>query len=268
MTFPTTQWSLIAIAAQDGDGTAREALEELCRRYHAPVLAYFKANAPVREDAEDLTQELFAQMLRKQSWLRADIERGQFRSFLLGIAVNALRSWLKARARLKRGGCFSLHSLDLLMDCGWQPAAPPDPAELVFDREWARTVMSAAWRQVEDAASRTPQRAARFAVLRRFLPASGAPPTYADAAGALDTSVDNVKSWIHRLRDDFRDAVRRVIAETVHSGDEVAGEMDYLAAIMTAGQIAPRPQTRNSLSPLDADGLSKRGAPSNPLPPP
>ena len=257
MTFPTTQWSLIAVAAQNGDGAAREALEELCRRYHAPVLAYFKAKTPCLEDAEDLTQEMFAQMLRKQSWLRADIARGQFRSFLLGIAANALRSWLKARAAQKRGGAFSIQSLDLLMDFGWQPSAPPDHAELIFDREWACTVMGAAWRQMVDSASRTPQRAARFAVLRRFLPGSSGPPTYTDAAAALDTTVDNVKSCIHRLREDFRDAVRRVIGETVLSSDGVAGETAHLAAVMAASQIPSGPPDENSLSPLDTDGLFK-----------
>ncbi len=258
MTFPTTQWSLFAVAAQDGEEAARHALDELCRRYHAPVLAYFRSHVPVREDAEDLTQELFRQLLEKQTWFRADVSRGRFRYFLLCIAGTALKNWLKARGTQKRGGRQLVQSLDLLVSSGIEPAAPDDHAELAFDREWARTVMAAAWQQLENAAARTPRRAARFAVLRRFLPGSEAPPTYAAAAGDLGTSVDNVKSFIHRLREDFRDTVRRIIADTVLSGEEVPGEMAHLAAVMAAGHVPPEPQGENILPHLAGDGLSKQ----------
>lgn len=258
MTFPTTQWSLFAVAAQDGEEAARHALDELCRRYHAPVLAYFRSHVPVREDAEDLTQELFRQLLVKQIWFRADVSRGRFRYFLMCIAGTALKNWLKARGTQKRGGRELAQSLDLLMNSGHEPAAPDDHAELAFDREWARTVMTAAWQQMANVAARTPRRAARFAVLRRFLPGSEAPPTYAAAAEALSTSADNVKSFIHRLREDFRDTVRRIIADTVLSGEDVPGEMEHLAAVMAAGHVPSDPPGENILSPLGPDRLLKQ----------
>lgn len=255
MSFPTTQWSLIAGATRDGSAAGRSALAELCRRYHGPVLAYFRAHAPSHEDAEDLTQELFRQMLEKRSWRRADETRGQFRGFLRGIAANALRNFIKARGAEKRGGGRMLHSLDLLAEAGWEPAAPDDGADLVFDREWAVSVLTAAFRQLEGAAAVSPDKSERFTILRRFLPGSEAPPTYAAAADLLDTTVDNVKSFIHRLREDFRDAVRQVISDTVLSRTEVDAEMDHLCAVMTAGHVPVPQRAAESLQPSAAEGL-------------
>lgn len=256
MSFPTTQWSLIARATRDGGADGRDALAELCRRYHGPVLAYIRTKVPVREDAEDLTQEMFRQMLEKRSWRRADEARGQFRGYLRAIAANAIRNWWKMRGTGKRGGGRTVHSLDLLAEAGWEPAAPDDGADLMFDREWALTVLAVAFRQLEGAAAVSPDKSARFAFLRRFLPGSEAPPTYAAAAAALETSVDNVKTLIHRLRDDFRAAVLRVISDTVLSPGEVAGEMEHLGAVMTAGHVPAPPRAADFSQPSAADGLS------------
>lgn len=257
MSFPTTQWSLIAKATRDGSAAGRSALAELCRRYHGPVQAYIRTKVPSLEDAQDLTQELFGQMLEKRSWRRADGDRGQFRSYLLAIAANAVRNWWRMRNADKRGGGQPLQSLDLLAEAGWEPAAPENGEDLIFDREWALTVLTAAWRQLEAAAAVSPDKSARFTVLRRFLPGSEAPPAYADAAASLETSLDNVKSLIHRLREDFRDAVSGVISDTVLSRDEVAGEMDHLCAVMAAGHVPAPPRPADFLQPSTADGLYK-----------
>ena len=230
-------------------------MERLCSLYHPPVLAYFQSHVTEKADAEDLTQELFRQFLHHKTWLRFDASKGRFRHFLLCIAGSALKNWNRNRGALKRGGGQPLQSFDLLVDAGLEPEAPPDGGELAFDREWARTVVAEAWRLMEVAAARSSKRTARFAVLRRFLPGGEAPPTYADAAAALSTSVGHVKAYVHRLREEFRGNVRWLIAATVPSSAEVTGEMAHLCAVMSAGHV-PDPQPGgDSLSHSPADGL-------------
>src|ERR1700741_4385482 len=62
--FATTRWSLI-LDARHAD-TSRGALEEICRAYRAPVLAYVRRHGYSRADAEDLTQEFFAHFLERR----------------------------------------------------------------------------------------------------------------------------------------------------------------------------------------------------------
>jgi RNA polymerase sigma-70 factor (ECF subfamily) len=64
---------------------AHEALEVLCRAYWFPIYVYVRRKGYGPDDAEDLTQEFFAQLIEKQSLRLADREKGRFRTFLLAV---------------------------------------------------------------------------------------------------------------------------------------------------------------------------------------
>ena len=64
--FATTHWSVV-LAARDGDSVpARQALETLCGAYWYPICAYVRRKGYGPDDAQDLTQELLAQLVRKE----------------------------------------------------------------------------------------------------------------------------------------------------------------------------------------------------------
>jgi RNA polymerase sigma-70 factor (ECF subfamily) len=232
MPFPTTQWSLIATAALNDDPAGHLALNELCRRYRGPVLSFFQSKCLSSEDAEDLTQSLFAQLLHNRLLLRADGSKGRFRNYLLAIATNAHRTWRKTANSLKRGRGVAALSLEQLAVSNWEPAESDDESTSRFDQEWAFSVISATWRSVEDQYTRTPEQAARFAVLRRFLPGHEAAPTYEAAAAELGIPIDHVKTLIYRLRNSFRRVIREQIADTLLSREELDDEMNYLHEVM------------------------------------
>ena len=235
--FPTTQWSLMAIASMNGDHAGQEALEELCRRYRAPVLAFFRSQVPAEdaEDAEDLTQIVFAYLVKHGLWRRADAEKGRFRSFLLIIARYALSNWRRAARTVARGNGVPLQSLDQLMEQEQEPPAP-DQACLPFDYVWACAAVNAALQRLESDAAVTPGEAARFPVLRRFLPGSSAPPTYEEAAVELGTPMNSIRTYVHRLRSDFRQALRSEIAQTLGSSEDLDGEMAHLGRVLAGGE--------------------------------
>src|SRR2546426_9877091 len=81
--FTTTHWSVV-LSARDGvSPTAQAALERLCRAYWPPIYAFLRRKGHGQPDAQDLTQEFFARLLRREMFGDADPQRGRFRTFLL-----------------------------------------------------------------------------------------------------------------------------------------------------------------------------------------
>jgi DNA-directed RNA polymerase specialized sigma24 family protein len=70
------------------------------------------AAAYTLEDAQDLTQEFFAQLLAKGFVARADPLKGKFRSFLLVGLKHLLGHDREKARRLKRGGGRTIVSID------------------------------------------------------------------------------------------------------------------------------------------------------------
>src|SRR6266850_5306281 len=102
--FPPTHWEVVAAAGSDSSADCQAALELLCRSYWHPLYAYVRRRGYGAHDAEDLTQDFFAQFLRKEHLKRANPELGEFRSFLLTCLKNFLSNeWDRAHTE-KRGG--------------------------------------------------------------------------------------------------------------------------------------------------------------------
>ncbi|MBI3464136.1 MAG: hypothetical protein HY000_13930 [Planctomycetes bacterium] len=91
---------------------SRRALESLCGTYWPPLYAYVRRRVPDVNEAQDLTQAFFAELLEKNYAGSATPERGRFRSFLLTAFKHFLaKQWDKAKAQ-KRGGGRAPISLD------------------------------------------------------------------------------------------------------------------------------------------------------------
>src|SRR5262245_7546455 len=102
--FATTRWSVVARTAGGEDEAVNAALEALCQAYWRPIYAEIRRRGSRPEDAQDLTQEFFACLLRRQSFGKADREKGRFRSWLLGSLDYFLTDNYRRRTAEKRGG--------------------------------------------------------------------------------------------------------------------------------------------------------------------
>src|SRR5690349_4587419 len=137
--FATTHWSVVTSATKDGSEQSLRALETLCHAYWYPVYAYVRRKGYGAEEAQDLTQEFFSQLIAKDHFRLADPNKGKFRGFLLATLDFFLaREWNRAH-RQKRGGQFTFISLD-----GQSPEeryrlepADLDTPEKQFLRQWA-----------------------------------------------------------------------------------------------------------------------------------
>jgi RNA polymerase sigma factor (sigma-70 family) len=223
MAFPTTRWTLIRQAVAEPSGESRAALEELCRRYTPPVLAFIRRRSDSPEMAEDLTQEFFARLLQGELLQRADAELGQFRSFLLHAVGNFLSDAKDFVNAKKRGGGITLISLS-----GDRPLEPmthltPDHE---FEALWARTVLQRAL----DALQMEYQQADReplFQSLKDQL--DGGKPTPAHhLAENLHMSEGAVRVAIYRMRQRLGELIRDEVSETVPAQTDVDDELRRL----------------------------------------
>src|SRR5262249_6772808 len=80
--FATTRWSMVVDAAQSPSAGSRRALSELCTLYWYPLYAFVRRRGSNSEDAQDLTQAFFTELIGKQTLRVADPQRGRFRTFL------------------------------------------------------------------------------------------------------------------------------------------------------------------------------------------
>ena len=136
--FPTTSWSLVALAASDGPNAQREALEELLVRYLPAMRAHLVCSKGLAEDAAaDLLQDFVTtKVLERDLFAQADRQLGKFRTFLL---VSLDRYWLnqlRDRGALKRKADFA----DALGDHADWLATEHGSAD-AFHTAWARDVL-------------------------------------------------------------------------------------------------------------------------------
>jgi RNA polymerase sigma-70 factor (ECF subfamily) len=82
--FLTTHWSLIEAVSSDEKDVSRVIIGSLLKQYWKPVYCYLKRHGYNNEEAKDLTQAFFHEVvLGRGMFQRADKSQGRFRSFLL-----------------------------------------------------------------------------------------------------------------------------------------------------------------------------------------
>ncbi len=234
--FASTRWTVVLSAGDPSSPQAAIALETLCRAYWYPLYAYIRRLGHSPEDAQDLTQGFFAQLLERNLVAKADPERGRFRSFLLASLKRFLaHEWEKAGAR-KRGGHARVIPLDLdtaETRCV-RVAAPGDTPDQAFDHQWALAlldvVLSRLRKEYTDSG-----RDELFVGLKETLSGGRSEIPYRELAGRLGLSEGALKVAAHRLRRRYRELLREEIANTVAGPEEVEEELRHLFAALAKG---------------------------------
>jgi RNA polymerase sigma-70 factor (ECF subfamily) len=154
------------------------AVRSLVDRFQAEVYGVCCRLLRHRQDAEDVTQEVFLRVFRS---LRGWDSSRPLRPWIMGIAVNRCRTWLTQRARRPE-------PVDYLQDTAAGPP-PDDSGELVREIQDALKDLRWEYRTV-------------FVLFHE----QGRP--YEEIAEALDRPVGTVKTWLHRARLEILDRLR------------------------------------------------------------
>jgi RNA polymerase sigma factor (sigma-70 family) len=230
--FPTTQWSQVRSAREGTSSAAHRALEALCQSYWPPLYAFVRRQGCDPEEARDLVQAYFAELLEKKFLKGVDPESGRFRSFLL-VSLRHFLSHERERARaLKRGGATLTISLDTASTPALRGRAVDDlTPEQVFERQWALTVLERALGRLRLAA-RDAGTENQFEALKPYLTGDAGRTPYAAVGERLGMSEGAVKAGVLRLRRRFGRALREEIAETVSDPDDVDDEIRRMLLVI------------------------------------
>ena len=218
-------------AGQRDEPGSTEALETLCRAYWFPLYAFERREGHGPEEARDLTQEFFSQLLEKNFLESADPNRGRFRSFLLASFKHMMSKERRAAARQKRGGDAVVFSLD-----AWNPedryAVEPThdlTPDRLFELEWAEALLA---RTLERLKAQYADRALPFRELKVFLVGGRGAAPFAQVAARLGVGEGALKLVVYRMRQRYAQIFREEVAQTVEDAAEVEDEIRHVFAVL------------------------------------
>jgi RNA polymerase sigma factor (sigma-70 family) len=232
--FTTTHWSVV-LEAQGESPAAQEALEKLCRTYWRPIFAFLRRQGLPPEEAEDITQGFFAQLLERRSFDAVRKEKGRLRSYLLGALKYFLADEQRRAMAIKRGKGQRLIPLEELRADERIDMEPSDPmtAEMIYERRWALTVLERVLSRLKDEYVAAGN-AALFDSLKELLPAEPGSPSQAEIAAILGMTENAIRQAFYRFRQRYQSLLRGEIAHTVATPGDIEDELRHLIVVLEA----------------------------------
>jgi RNA polymerase sigma factor (sigma-70 family) len=236
--FATTHWSMVVRAGRGHTPGANRALATLCENYWFPLYAFVRRAGHAADEAQDLTQAFFAELLAKDVLAVADPQRGKFRSFLQAAVKHFLAKEHRRQGAQKRGGHQSVLSLDF--QSGEERYRRLEPAdnltpERLYEKRWALALLDLVFVRLRaefSAAGKLPL----FECLKLFLAGRPSDISYLAVAEEVGMSEGAVKVAVHRLRRRYRDLLKEEIAQTVTGPDELDDELRDLWTALASGK--------------------------------
>lgn len=231
--FPATRWTLIRQACDSADENGHlEALETICLSYWYPLYAWARYSGWGEEDARDLIQGFFEQMLEKGFLKSADPEKGRLRTFLL-TCLKRHAGDITDKAHAAKRDARKTISLDFEWAEGRfhdheQEIESPDK---LYDKRWAHTLLQYALDAMR-AEITTQGKLEEYEILKPFLGfQSDETASYASAAARLKIGEAAAKSRVFRLRKRFNELVKAQVARTV--GQDLGAKEELMTLLST-----------------------------------
>jgi RNA polymerase sigma factor (sigma-70 family) len=232
--FTTTHWSVV-LEAQGESPAAQEALEKLCRTYWRPIYSFVRRQGIGPEEAEDLTQGVFASLLEHRNLSAVRREKGRLRSYLLGALKYFLADERRRAMATKRGKGQRLIPLEELHGNEGIEMELSDPltAEMIYERRWASTVLERVLSRLKDE-YRAVGNATLFDSLKQLLPDEPGAPSQGEIAAQLDMTENAIRQAFYRFRQRYQTLLREEITHTVATPGDIEDELRHLIAVIRA----------------------------------
>jgi RNA polymerase sigma factor (sigma-70 family) len=207
--FPPTRRSVIVAARSIDAGEREQAREALCAAYWRPVYKYVRLRwNRGAEDAQDLTQGFFAELLERELLDKYDPAKSRLRTYLRMCVDSFVMNEDKAARRQKRGGGAAHLALDFAGAEGELSASAIDPASIAspesleqfFEKEWIRSVFSLAVEDLRKLCA-SKQRDRTFRLFESYDLEGNDKTSYEQLSreyGISVTDVNNALSWARR----------------------------------------------------------------------
>lgn len=241
--FQTTQWSDIRRAKTSDQERRRLSVNNLLRRYWKPVYCYLKHKGYTNENAKDLTQGFFHEIvLGRELFQQADQTKGKFRTFLLTALDRYATSIYRketAKKRLPKHGLAQLETAALPDLPTMQSRKTP---EQVFHYAWATNLLDQVLAKVREEYCST-DRVIHWEVFRATILVPILDNTKAPSLNELcekygiksEKKASNMTITVKRR---FSTVLRHHLRQFVQSDSEAEDEFRELVEILSEGGAA------------------------------
>jgi RNA polymerase sigma-70 factor (ECF subfamily) len=199
MSVPSTQLTLIARLQDPKDERAWKRFES---RYRGLVLRFSVRQGLQPTDAEDVSQAVFAALLRTMPTFRLDPEKGRFRNYLFRVVRNEI-SRVRAKDARPTGAAAALPLHDGVVsggDAGRESGV--DPSEKAFEEEWINHHFRIAMAEIRRTFA--PESVAMFERLMRGEPVESI---------AMDCKT--TPQAVHKVKQRIRDRMKALVARQI-----------------------------------------------------
>lgn len=232
--FPSTQWSVVEAAIGSNADASKQAIDTLFATYWKPIYGYIRHLGRSEQDAEDLTQEFFKQMMvRRNLFLEVRQDKGKLRTYVCFAVKRMVATSVRNDGRLKREGDKEFLPIDTA-ECASIPEHNEQHApDRFFDRQWAAAIMNRTLVELE-AEYAASCKGCLFQELRPLLTSETQIETETASQGSiaerLGMTVGAFRMALTRMRRRFGCVFRRNVERTLlgSAPDEVNSEIAYL----------------------------------------
>jgi len=149
--FFTTEWSVIELIRDGSKPSSVALINDLLKKYWKPVYCYLRRKGYDNEQAKDLTQGFFQEVMLERSLIEhAEKSRGRFRTFLLTALQQYVAGVHRKQATQKRSPKGELIGLDEL-EVSEQLEAPAQfSPEQSFNYAWAAQLLDCILAEVRE----------------------------------------------------------------------------------------------------------------------
>jgi len=226
--FPVTRCTVINAVKSEDPAEQAHALDILFSAYWKPVYKYVRLrwNRPA-EDAQDLTQGFFAELLERELLAKYDPAKSRLRTYLRLCVDSFVMNQEKAAHRQKRGGAAIHLALDFpaaegeLAGATIDPAAIPSPESLeeFFEKEWIRSLFALAVEDLRQLCQER-ERDRTFRLFEEYDLAGDPEISYEKLAQEYAIPVTDVTNGLSWARREFRRIALERLREICASDDE------------------------------------------------
>lgn len=227
---------MVRLAVAEDKPGADRAMNELCRIYERPILAFIRRHCATQEAAEDLKQSFFEHLLAKNALAGAEQSRVKLRAYL----ITKLQTFLidqHRHASAQKRGAGKVVNLGDLSEEQQHLAEPVNHVTpyVEYQRQWMQTLASRALEQLRSDYEQRGQ-GVLFAAIAPFLTQSG-DQSLAELSASLGRPEGTLKSDISRLRTKCQQLIRDQVAATLDdpTPENITAELKELMGYRTAG---------------------------------
>jgi RNA polymerase sigma factor (sigma-70 family) len=239
--FPKTQWQLVLDYQANGE-LSEKALQVLCKAYWKPIFMQVRYRGWNKEDSEDLTQEFFKQIVKRDDFLNVSEEKGKLRTYLITALKNLMANEWRKRSAKRRGGGVAVVSIDEQMetygsDLGLSDGSNP---EKLYDVHWAVAVVERAKENMR-AIFVKKDRESEFDVLIQVLATGSKEVSTKEIGEQLGMSSNSIGVKMFRFRRQLVQLMREEVLQTVSDPNASNEEFQYLMKLLGLQHLGGSP---------------------------